>query len=185
MYCLPRHRQRLPTDLTWFFRFSVESIVRICGVVTYMMVRSPTLGLCAISIVPFVGVINKKYGDWLSKNAKAVQTALAEANSTAQEALSCIRTVVAFASEDKEEEKYGNKIEEYYRLNMKQLYMTGFYYMIISTFLINTCVKAALLYIGTLLIQQGQISAEVLLAFMLYQGSLQVRRFHARHHIGF
>jgi len=160
-------------DLSWFFRFSVESIVRICGVVTYMMVRSPTLGLCAVSIVPVVGVINKKYGDWLNKNAKAVQTALAEANSTAQEAFSCIRTVIAFASEDQESEKYGNKIEEYYRLNIKQLYMTGFYYMIISTFLINTCVKAALLYIGTLLIQQGNISAEVLLAFMLYQGSLQ------------
>ena len=140
-----------------------------------MMVRSPTLGLCAVSIVPVVGVVNKKYGDWLNKNAKAVQTALAEANSTAQEAFSCIRTVIAFASEDQESEKYGKKIEEYYRLNIKQLYMTGFYYMIISTFLINTCVKAALLYIGTMLIQQGNISAEVLLAFMLYQGSLQVR----------
>ena len=51
--------------------------------------------------------------------------------------------------------------------------MTGLYYMIVSTFLINTCVKAALLFIGALLIQQGRITTEVLLAFMLYQGSLQ------------
>ena len=160
-------------DLTWFFRFSIESIVRIIGVVTYMMVRSPTLGLCAVSIVPVVGIINKKYGDWLSRNAKAVQNALADANSTAQEAFSLIRTVIAFASEDKETEKYSSKIEEYYHLNMKQLYMTGFYYMIVSTFLINTLVKAALLYIGTVLIQQGRITPEILLAFMLYQGSLQ------------
>jgi len=160
-------------DLTWFFRFSIESIVRIIGVVTYMMVRSPTLGLCAVSIVPVVGVINKKYGDWLSRNAKDVQNALADANSTAQEAFSLIRTVIAFASEDRETEKYSGKIEEYYHLNMKQLYMTGFYYMIISTFCINTVVKAVLLYIGTVLIQQGRITPEILLAFMLYQGSLQ------------
>ena len=160
-------------DLTWFFRFSIESVVRIIGVVTYMMVCSPTLGLCAVSIVPVVGAINKKYGDWLSRNAKAVQNALADANSTAQEAFALIRTVIAFASEDTEIEKYSNKIEEYYHLNMKQLYMTGFYYMIVSTFLINTIVKAALLYIGTVLIQQGRISPEILLAFMLYQGSLQ------------
>ena len=160
-------------DLTWFFRFSIESVVRIIGVVTYMMVRSPTLGLCAVSIVPVVGEINKKYGDWLSRNAKAVQNALADANSTAQEAFALIRTVIAFASEDTETEKYSSKIEEYYHLNMKQLYMTGFYYMIVSTFLINTVVKAALLYIGTVLIQQGRITPEILLAFMLYQGSLQ------------
>ena len=160
-------------DLTWFFRFSIESIVRIIGVVTYMMVRSPTLGLCAVSIVPVVGAINKKYGDWLSRNAKAVQNALADANATAQEAFALIRTVIAFASEDTETEKYSSKIEEYYHLNMKQLYMTGFYYMIVSTFLINTVVKAALLYIGTVLIQQGRITPEILLAFMLYQGSLQ------------
>ena len=160
-------------DLTWFFRFSIESVVRIIGVVTYMMIRSPTLGFCAVSIVPVVGVINKKYGDWLSRNAKAVQNALADANSTAQEAFSLIRTVIAFASEDRETEKYSSKIEEYYHLNMKQLYMTGFYYMIVSTFLINTVVKAALLYIGTVLIQQGRITPEILLAFMLYQGSLQ------------
>ena len=160
-------------DLTWFFRFSIESIVRIIGVVAYMMIRSPMLGLCAVSIVPFVGVINKKYGDWLGRNAKAVQNALADANATAQEAFSLIRTVIAFASEDNETEKYSGKVEDYYHLNMKQLYMTGFYYMLVSTFLINTVVKAALLYIGTLLIQKGRITPEILLAFMLYQGSLQ------------
>jgi ATP-binding cassette subfamily B (MDR/TAP) protein 9 len=131
------------------------------------------LGLCAVSIVPFVGVINKKYGDWLGRNAKAVQNALADANATAQEAFSLIRTVIAFASEDNETEKYSGKVENYYHLNMKQLYMTGFYYMLVSTFLINTVVKAALLYIGTLLIQKGRITPEILLAFMLYQGSLQ------------
>ena len=43
------------------------------------MVRCPTLGLCAVSIVPFVGFINTKYGQWLGKNAKSVQSALADA----------------------------------------------------------------------------------------------------------
>mmetsp|Transcript_27837 Transcript_27837/g.36284 ORF Transcript_27837/g.36284 Transcript_27837/m.36284 type:complete len:366 (-) Transcript_27837:1336-2433(-) len=45
--------------------------------------------------------------------------------------------------------------------------------MVISTFLINTCVQAALLLIGTNLIQKGQLEPEILLAFMLYQGQLQ------------
>ena len=63
-----------------------------------MLLRSPKLGACAISIVPLVAVVNKYYGNWLGENAARVQDALAAANSVAQETLGCIRTVVAFAS---------------------------------------------------------------------------------------
>eukprot|EP00978_Attheya_sp_CCMP212_P025132 scaffold80393_cov53-Attheya_sp.AAC.4 len=136
-------------------------------------VRSPFLGLCAVSIVPLVAFVNKLYGDWLGKNAKAVQDALAQANASAQETLSCIRTVIAFASENFEHKKYCEKIETQYKLNILQLYATGVYYMLVSTFLINTCVQAALLYIGTKLIEENKLTPEVLLAFMLYQGQLQ------------
>jgi len=38
-------------DLTWFFRFSIESVVRIVSIVSYMLYRSPQLGVCAISVV--------------------------------------------------------------------------------------------------------------------------------------
>jgi len=43
----------------------------------------------------------------------------------------------------------------------------------ISTFMINTVVQSLLLLIGAHLIQEGRLSSEVLLAFMLYQGQLQ------------
>jgi ABC-type bacteriocin/lantibiotic exporter with double-glycine peptidase domain len=46
--------------------------------------------------------------------------------------------------------------------------------MVVSTFLINTVVQATLLFIGTALIENGKLTAEILLAFMLYQGQLQV-----------
>lgn len=160
-------------DLTWFFRFSIESVVRITGYVTYMMVRSPKLGLCTVSVVPFCAIVNMKYSHWLSKNSLNVQNALAQANSVAQEAFSCIRTVIAFASEEMESDKYKEKIEHHYMLNVKQIFAQGFYYMVVSTFLINTVVQASLLYVGKNLIQTDQLSAEVLLAFMLYQSKLQ------------
>jgi len=89
-------------DLTWFFRFSIESVVRIVGIATYMLLRSPLLGACALSIVPLVAAINKWYGDWLSRNAIQVQDALAAANAVAHEALANIRTVISFAAEERE-----------------------------------------------------------------------------------
>ncbi|GMH69795.1 hypothetical protein TrRE_jg8180 [Triparma retinervis] len=163
----------MSSDLTWFFRFSIEATVRITGIAGYMFVRSRTLALAACTIIPVVAVVNKKYGDWLSKNSKAVQTALADANSVAQEALSCARTVISFANESSEVERYNEKIEEHYRLNVKQTIAQGLYYMVVSTFLVNTCVQAALLYVGTRLVKEQGMEVSILVAFMLYQGQLQ------------
>jgi len=160
-------------DLTWFFRFSIESVVRIVGITSYMLIRSPRLGACALSIVPVVATINKFYGDWLRDNAISVQDALAESNALAQEALSNVRTVIAFAAEELEESNYREKIQRHYDLNIKQLFISGVYYMLVSTFLINTFVQAVLLFYGSYLIQHGRLTTEVLLAFMLYQGQLQ------------
>jgi ABC-type multidrug transport system fused ATPase/permease subunit len=160
-------------DLTWFFRFSVEALVRISGIAAYMIIRSPYLGLCTIGIVPVVGIINKIYGDWLGKNAKKVQTALAHATSSAYESISCIKTVMTSAEEAYECEKYDAKIEQLYSLNISQVIATGIYFMIVSTFLINTVVQAALLLLGSIFVEIGKLTPEVLLAFMLYQGQLQ------------
>ncbi|KAL3907268.1 MAG: hypothetical protein SGILL_008941, partial [Bacillariaceae sp.] len=160
-------------DLTWFFRFSIESVVRISGITVYMLLSSPKLGAVALSIVPVVAIVNKFYGDWLGKNAALVQDALAAANSNAQETLSSFRTVVSFVAEDLEFNKFVDRINEQYRLNVRQIFMTGIYYMFISTFLINTVVQGTLLLVGSYMIQRGTLTSGVLLAFMLYQGQLQ------------
>jgi ABC-type multidrug transport system fused ATPase/permease subunit len=116
-------------DLTWFFRFSIESVVRIVGITAYMLWRSPILAGCALCIIPVVATINKFYGDWLRTNAVGVQDALAEANCVAQEALSNVRTVIAFVAEDIECKRYESRIDVQFQLNLKQLYMTALYYM--------------------------------------------------------
>jgi ABC-type multidrug transport system fused ATPase/permease subunit len=96
-------------------------VVRITGITVYMLIRCPQLGACALGIVPLVAVVNKYYGNWQNKNARKVQDATAAANSVAQETLSCMRTVVAFASEDLEHNKYTEKVDVQYQLNVKQV----------------------------------------------------------------
>ena len=128
-------------DLTWFFRFSIEALVRITGISIYMIIRSPALGGCTLAIVPVVGIINKVYGDWLGKNAEKVQTALAKSTACAHESLSCIKTVITLGCEEHESKKYNTQIERLYDLSMKQLIVSGIYFMGVSTFLINTCVQ--------------------------------------------
>jgi len=138
-----------------------------------MFLRNSILAGCTIAIVPFVGLLNKFYGSWLAKNAVREQNALADATSCAHESLSCIKTVIMLGSEDQECEKYKSHINRLYDLNIWQLIATGVYYMFVSTFLINTLVQATLLLLGSIFVQQGTLTADVLLAFMLYQGQLQ------------
>jgi ABC-type multidrug transport system fused ATPase/permease subunit len=135
----------MAADLTWFFRFSMESVVRISGITVYMMIRSPTLGSCALCMVPIVAAVNKVYGDWLARNALNVQNALSEANAVAQETLLNIRTVISFVGESHAQAKYRAKIDRHFHLSTRQVFLSGVYYMVISTFLINTIVQASLL----------------------------------------
>ena len=75
-----------------------------------MLLRSPILGACTLAIVPVVGILNKVYGTWLSKNASKVQSQLANATSCAHESLACIKTVITLACEDHEREKYRREV---------------------------------------------------------------------------
>jgi hypothetical protein len=116
-------------DLTWFFRFSIESTVRICGIAIYMVVRSPMLAIACFAIGGPVAIINKYYGDWLRQNAIQVQDALAAANTVAHTALSNVRTVYAFCAESRECHHYEMSIRRQYDLNIQQLFWTALYYM--------------------------------------------------------
>lgn len=100
---------------------SIESIVRITGIASYMLIRCPILGGCALTVIPVVAMVNKIYGNWLSRNATEVQDALAAANDVAQETFACIRTVIAFASENLEYQKYTDRIDCQYRLQVRQV----------------------------------------------------------------
>jgi len=127
----------------------------------------------AFAVIPVTAVINHFYGKFLHKNQENVQTALANANIVAQEAVGAIRTVFSFAQQHGEHDKYAVCVERYYVLIVYQTFIQGIYYMFCNTFLINTCVQAALLLYGGHLCDVGDINPPTVMAFMLYQGQLQ------------
>lgn len=163
---------QMASNLTFVFRFAIESVVRVVGIAAYMFVFSPKLAAVACGIIPFIAVVNKVYGTLLQSNAEKVQDALAKANDIAQEAIGCIRTVVSFANESFIEQRYSDGIDRHYQLNVFQVCISGIYYMVVSTFLVNTVVQAALLLYGITLVGQG-MKVRILIAFMLYQSQLQ------------
>lgn len=163
----------MASDLTWVFRFTIESLVRIVGIAAYMFTRSWRLAAMACSIIPVIAFINRVYGKWMAKNAQNVQNALASANSVAQEALGSMATVFSFANEEYELSRYKKFVDKHYQLNVRQTAITGIYYMVCSTLLVNCVIQASLLVYGSSLVFGGKINPQTLLAFMLYQGQLQ------------
>ena len=163
----------MANDLTSVFRFTIESLVRIGGIIAYMFVRSWRLGLLALAIIPVTAIINRLYANFMHRNQMKVQAALAEGNSVAQEAISAIRTVCSFAMEEGEYLRYEARVDKYYRLIIKQYYIQGIYYMVCNTFLIQTVVQASILTYGGYLIKHDLLEATVLISYMLYQSQLQ------------
>lgn len=160
-------------DISWVFRFSIEAVVRIVGVAGYMFFCSWRLALLACTLIPANAMLNRRYAAWLHDNAKKSQSALADSNSVAQEVLSGVRTVKAYAKENFEFARYAQSVQRYYELSVLQGAVQGSYYMCVSTFLMNCIVQAGLVGYGAFLTWHGTMSVDSLIAFLLYQGQLQ------------
>ncbi|KAJ8612254.1 hypothetical protein CTAYLR_002898 [Chrysophaeum taylorii] len=159
-------------DLTWVFRWSIESAVRISGIVAYMFYRDWRLACVAVAVVPPCTAANYAYGVWLRRNAARVQAALAAAGAASTEALASSRTVAACAAEEFEIARYAKLVLAHYSLSVAQAIAQAAYYMLCYSILVGACVPAALLWVGGREVAKGDVKPSVLIAFMLYQGQL-------------
>ena len=55
----------MANDLTWVFRFTIEALVRIGGIMVYMFIRSWQLALLACSAIPITAIINRIYAKYV------------------------------------------------------------------------------------------------------------------------
>jgi len=170
----------MANDLTWVFRFSIEAVFRIAGITGYMFWRCPRLAAAACSVIPVIGLANKIYGNWLHRNAKKVQQTLADSNNVAQEVLSAFRTVASFANEPYESRRFADHVAKYFKLCVRQAAADGVYYMLVSTFLMNTIGQGTILAYGAYLCSKTRgdgnlpyLTVPQLVAFLAYRGDLQ------------
>lgn len=163
----------MANDLTWVFRFSIEAVARIAGVVVYMFVICPRLAVAACVAIPVVAIGNKYYGSWLHSNTQKVQSALAAANAHAAEIFAASNTVFSFAAEKLEEKRYAAHIHQHYIYSVWQAVADGLYYMVFSTFLMQVAVQGLILIYGSRLVLGGKLKVEELISFLMYRSQLQ------------
>ena len=144
----------------------LRNIATVLGGVGFLFYTSPILTLLMLGIVPPVAIGAVVYGRRVRKLSREVQDSLARSNEVAEESLSGIRTVRAFAAEPAEGRRYQAAVDQSYELakhrgKLASLFMGG-----ASTAAYLSA--AAVLWYGGRLVMEGSLSRGGLFAFLFY-----------------
>ena len=99
-------------NISMFLRYALTSV----GAIAILAWTSWKLTLVMLALVPVAVIGGLFYGRWVRRLSRKVQDALASATEVAEEAVSGIRTVRAFAREDYESNRYAQRVDVSYKL---------------------------------------------------------------------
>jgi len=151
---------------------ALRYVVTCVGSLAVLFYLSWRLTLVMLTMVPVIAVGAALYGQAIRKISRQVQDALAASTAVAEEALSSIRTVRAFAREDHESRRYEEAVDTSFKLaRLRARYGATFQGVI--GFAAYGAIAGVLWYGGRLLIS-GQISIGELTSFVLYTFTLAV-----------
>lgn len=137
-----------------------------------MFYVSPSLALLGLAIVPPVVVAAAVWGRVLKRVSKDLQNSFAVLNATAEERISNIRTVKAFAQEEREIVRYSSKLRDVLALCYKESLYRGMFFGM--TGLSGNAIVLSVLYNGVFMVSSGDITVGSLSAFLLYAGYVGV-----------
>lgn len=142
-----------------------SGIMSVAGI-SMMFYVSPELALVGLAIVPPVAGMATLYGKFVKKISKEVQDSIAVLNTVAEERISNVRTVKAFAQEANEIESYRAKLRNLLELCYKESFYRGIFFGM--TGLTGNGIILSVLYYGGTMVSDSTLSVGSLSAFLLY-----------------
>lgn len=133
---------------------------------TFMLILNWQLALACLAIVPFIGILAMKFEKKIGKVYGKISDETAKLNTIAQENISGVRLVKAFARERYEINKFLSHNKTYYKLNNEHASTISYYFPKME-FLTNMLIILVTL-IGGIVVVGGDISIGVLIAFSGY-----------------
>ncbi|KAG8232429.1 hypothetical protein J437_LFUL012860 [Ladona fulva] len=149
----------------------LRSVTQIagCGISLYLI--SPQMAGGMMVVIPSIIVVGTLIGSLLRKLSREAQMQTAKATIVAEEAISNIRTVRAFASEGKEMDLYNREVNESNRLNELLGYGVGLFQGGTNLFL-NGLVLGTL-YLGGYLVSTNSATPGDLMSFLVATQTIQ------------
>ena len=132
------------------------------------MYVSPQLSVVGLSLVPAVVGVAIVYGRYTRKLVKRYNDALAGATQVAAERIAAVRTVRAFAAEDREEALFQARIDDILGVAKRDALMRSSFFGF--TGLSGNAIILSILYASGYLVTSGTMSIGDLASFLLYAG---------------
>jgi len=150
------------TDLAEFIR----QIIIIIGGVILLSITSIKLTLFMLCTLPIIMIIAVIFGRKLRSYSKNVQKIVAESNTIVEESLQAILTIKSFTSELFEIRRYNTKANEIAHISMRLGRLRAIFASFIIIGIFGSIV--AVIWYGTILIQNNSMSIGELFSFVLY-----------------
>ena len=145
---------------------ALRSVAGAIGGVGLLFWISAKLTLLMVAVVPPVAVAAGLFGQRIQRLARESQDALAEAGRVAEETIAGVRMVRSFGQENAEVARYGEAVDESYRVSRRRIATIGVFSGAASV--VGFGAVAAVLWYGGRLVVDGGMSAGQLTSFILY-----------------
>jgi ABC transporter fused permease/ATP-binding protein len=149
-------------NVSMLLRFLILGV----GAIGFLFYTSWRLTLVTLAIVPLIAIGAGVFGRRMRALSREVQDALATSTEVAEETISGIRTVRAFAREGAEEERYGSAVERSFQLARGRAKIIAVFRWLVG-FGGYAAIGVVLWYGGTLLVD-GLLTVGELTSFLLY-----------------
>jgi ABC transporter fused permease/ATP-binding protein len=144
----------------------VRATVQALGGVVMLFVTSTKLTIFILIIIPPLGFLGARFGRKVKAISKKAQDALAASSGVAEEGLSGVRTVKAFAQENFEKSRYHLRLENSFELQRGKIKEVARFTNLVS--LIGLSAIVFIVWYGGTLVIQGEMSVGTLTSFLLY-----------------
>jgi ABC-type multidrug transport system fused ATPase/permease subunit len=150
----------------------LSNVITLIGAIAMCMLVSWRLAMITLTVVGPIVFITGTYARWSARINRGVWDALAQANSTATEAFSNIRTIRAFSTEEYEKKKFASSMNEALSKTLRDA--VAFSGTFLATNLMDLGSSAVLLGFGGYMImtEPDELTVGQLVTFQLYSGMM-------------
>ncbi len=146
--------------------YPAETVLITVGALVFMLAISWELTLVSFAIMPVVSIAVKEFGAVIHKRFETIQEKMSDISAFAQENISGMRVVKAYAQEDAQRLKFEQENESYLQSNMGLVKIWGAFYPLLAA--IIGLGSAVVLWWGGRMVIRQEITLGQLVAFFAY-----------------
>ena len=144
----------------------VRSGFQALGGIILLFITSAKLTIFILLIIPPIGIIVAIFGKKVKAFSKSTQDALALSSAVAEESISGVRTVKAFAQEDWEINRYDEQLKKSFDLSKKRITTVANFSGLVS--ILGFLVIVFIVWYGGKLVIEDEMSIGTLTSYILY-----------------